>query len=66
MKRTPSKVAAEAIRELAREMDDQRRLLEEIKELLVKMASDVGDTRREARQSVSDLGARVLRLERAR
>lgn len=73
MKRTPSKVAAEAIRELAREQDEQRQILEsqqnllrEIKGLLVQLSREQGDHRQHAIQSISDLGERVLRLERAR
>ena len=66
MKRTPSRVAAQAITELAQELDEQRRLLEEIKELLIRLNSDVGDQRRLTLQNHSDLEKRVLRLEGAR
>lgn len=66
MKRTPSRVAAQAITELAQELDEQRRLLEEIKDLLVRMNSDLGDQRRERVQAHKDLEVRVMRLERAR
>lgn len=66
MKRTPSKVAAQAINELAQELDEQRLLLEEIKDLLVRMNSDLGDHRRQTVQNHQDLEKRVLRLEGAR
>lgn len=66
MKRTPSKVAAQAINELAQELDEQRLLLEEIKDLLVRMNSDLGDHRRHTVQNHQDLEKRVLRLEGAR
>lgn len=73
MKRTPSRVAAEAIRELAQEIDEQRReareqraLLEEVKSLLVQLNDGLEEHRSHTIKQVSDLGARVLRLERAR
>lgn len=66
MNRTPSRVAAQAINELSHELDEQRWLLEEIKGLLVQLSRDQTEHRQHTIQSVSDLGARVLRLERAR
>lgn len=63
MKRTPSRVAAQAITALAQELDEQRELLEEIKGLLVEQNRQLTEHRQHTLQAVDDLGARVRQVE---
>ena len=65
-KRKPSKVAAEAIREMSSELDEQRALLEQIKGLIIDLSAALKDHRVHVTQAISDLGARVKELEGAR
>ncbi len=59
----PSAVVAEAIRELSHELDEQRVLLESIKDILVTLSDGLNEHRSHTIQQVSDLGERVQVLE---
>jgi hypothetical protein len=62
-KRKPSNVAAEAIRELSSELDGQRVLLEDIKNLLITLTDGLSEHRSHTLQAVDDLGKRVMQIE---
>jgi hypothetical protein len=61
-RRSPSAVVAEAIESLASEMDEQRRLLEQILQVCRDNADGLSH-RQHAMSAVSDLGERVKQLE---
>jgi hypothetical protein len=62
-RRSPSAVVAEAIESLASEMDEQRRLLEQILQVCRDNADGLSQHRQHAMSAVSDLGERVKQLE---
>ena len=62
-KRRPSRVVAEAIRELAAAQDANHQLLLEIKDVLVTIADGLSEHRAHTLQAVDDLGRRVRMLE---
>jgi hypothetical protein len=64
MERSRRDDTAEALREVAAELDEQRQLLEDIKGILVTTVDGHNEHRAHVRDSLDRVGGRVLNVER--